>query len=512
MSVRFLDDLREYDAIVQARCREARARLSELLSGKLLTLAQARVHRVLIPMLGVYTPGSQALPAVSWGFVELVSKQGPIGTGEWSIDLDQTARRALTRLQAEPELNLLDPSLEKPLFMAWWDLVGQMLETPLHQLWSELFEVGFTPPERVPLAAYSWPRFPDADGSHEVTADSWPDFALTQVEAGFTTLKLSMTSYDPDEYVDIIARIRARIPAHIDIRIDAHGSWNFAEARRILSQLEPLRVSYFEQPLNALLPERFFPPGSVPTYAHRQGFQAEYYYRKLEELRKYTSIPFSDHWWTPPLIQPPQAHPMDNAWEPDWYLLERYDPVDISNPDIGLGVFGLWRLLQLARFMGLQITLHSNFELGLQSVFRGAMFSALGYYLESAGLYMGTAPRLCLPMDTEYNQVSDDVLIDGKLPIVEGHLDLSPSPGHGRRLDPERLARYRYSEHAVKPHRDHALRLLHDYQLDRPRTRTMAGWPKGKGPERIGRLTYPYDLTAILGLESQQDVDVELNM
>ena len=69
------------------------------------------------------------------------------------------------------------------------------------------------------------------------------------------------------------------------------------------------------------------------------------------------------------------------------------------------------------------------------------MFAALGYYPETAGLYLGTMPRLCMAMDTEYNHVSDDVLVGGKLPITGGHLP-SERPGHGLKLDPERLGRY----------------------------------------------------------------------
>ena len=506
--MREIDDLRAFDGFLKKRCVEVRSRLDEMLGTKRLTLAEARVHRVLLPMHGVYTPGLQALPAVSWGFVELVTREGPVGTGEWSIDVDRNARDALARLRDDPSLNLLDSSFEEPLFMAWWDLVGQVLEMPLHRLWAELFEVGFDPPDRIPLAAYSWPRFPDAEGNDAVWADTWPDFAADQVDEGFGTLKLSMTTYDPEEYIDIIRRIRERIPAEIDIRIDSHGSWNFVEARRLLPDLEPLGISYFEQPFNALLPDRFYPPTHATVAG---GYQAEYYFRKLEELRPHTTIPFSDHWWTPPIVQPAGVPRMANAWEPDWHLIERYDPVDISNPDIGLGVFGLWRLLQLARFMGLHVTLHSNFELGLQSTFRGAMFSALGYYPDSGGLYLATSPRLCLPMDTEYNQVRDDVLVGGKVPFVEGNFELSAESGHGRRLDPERVEQYSYTEQAVRSHRSYSLQIFDNYQLDLPRRKRMAGWPKGAGPERLDRIAYPYDLTSILGIDRPQDVDVELN-
>jgi len=112
--------------------------LRDELAGHKLTLREARRHRVLVPMVGVYTPGWQALPACSWEFVELVTREGPVGTGEWSLQLDQPAIDALQRLADNPDKNLLDDDLEIPLFMAWWDLAGQVLGKPLHRLWAVL--------------------------------------------------------------------------------------------------------------------------------------------------------------------------------------------------------------------------------------------------------------------------------------------------------------------------------------------------------------------------------------
>ena len=505
-----IGDLRDFDRFLRQRSRELRDHLRDLLGDRRLTLAKVNRRKVLLPMVGVYTPGWQALPACSWEFVELVTREGLVGTGEWSVELEGATENALEQLKDTPTKNLLDNDLELPLFMAWWDLVGQLLGKPLHQLWAELFEVGFEPPAAVPLAAYSWQRFPDAEGNGAVTYESWPSFAAEQCRDGYRTLKLSMSSYEPDDFIDLIARIRAAVPGDVDIRIDTHGSWNFVEARRIVPQLESYRISYIEQPFNALLPQRFYPPGSPPPY-HSTGFQREYYFRKLEQLRQHTRIPFSCHWWTPPIVQPEGAHQRSDSWDFDWAMIARYDPVDIAVPDIGLGVFGLWRLVQMARFMGLHLTVHSNFELGLQSRFRGMMMSALGYYPETAGLYLGTTPRLCMAMDTEYNHVSDDVLVGGKLPIKGGFLPLGSDPGHGLKLDPERLGRFAYTEERIRPHRTYSKALYDNYRLDRPRRRTMSGWHKDPGVERISRQAYPYDLTGILGIDRRQDVDVELN-
>jgi L-alanine-DL-glutamate epimerase-like enolase superfamily enzyme len=504
-------DLREFDAHLRERSAAVRARLREELAGHRLTLREARVHRVLVPMVGLYTPGFQALPAWSWELVELVTDQGPVGTGEWSVALDADARAALARLRATPGANLLDDALELPLGMAWWDLVGQVLCEPLHLLFARLFDVGFTPPARVPLAAYSWQRFPDADGADAVTWETWPDFAAAQVGAGFRALKLSMTSYDPDDHVALVARIRERVPADVEIRVDAHGTWNVVEARRIMPALLDLGVSYIEQPIASLLPQRFYAGGAVPPRTRPGGFQREHYFRKLEELRRDVGLPISCHWWTPPIVQPPGVARGADRFEFDWYLMERYDPVEIAVPDVGLGAFGLFRLLQMARFCGLQLQLHSNSELGVQQSFRGALLAALGLYPASAGLYLGTMPRLCVAMDTEYNQVRDDVIAGGKLPLPDGHLELSPLPGHGRALDPERLAAYRATDERAAAYRAQAAAVRERYVLDRPRRRTLAGWPKPPGPEEFDRHVYPYDLTTMLGASTAQDVDVELN-
>ena len=83
-----LDDVRGFDAMLKGRVELYREKLADWLAPHKLTLAEARVNRVLIPMVGVYTPGWMALPAVSWEFVELVTDRGLVGTGEWSVDVE----------------------------------------------------------------------------------------------------------------------------------------------------------------------------------------------------------------------------------------------------------------------------------------------------------------------------------------------------------------------------------------------------------------------------------------
>ncbi len=507
----YIDDVRDFDAMLKRRVASFREKLADRLAPHRLTLGEAIVHKVLIPMVGVYTPGWQALPAVSWAFVELKTKQGLVGTGEWSVDLDGRARRCVEDLRTQPGRNLLELEFEEPLFMAWWDLVGQVLGEPLHRLWAELFEADFQPRDRVPMAAYTWQRFADKDGKDAITYETWPEFAAQRASEGFPAVKVSMTAYQPEDHIELIHRIREAVGRGTAIRIDAHGTWNYQEARRILQAVEDCDLEYAEQPVHSLLPQRFYPEAERLGERLSGGgsYQAEYYYRRMTALRGELRTPLSCHWW-PPIIHPPGASPMANLWEPDWYMLERYEGADVAVPDINLGPWGLWRFAQLAKFMGLHIAIHSNFELCTQLAFRGAMASALLQESERVGIYMGRAPRTCHPIDNETIHVSDDVIEGGQFDWSGGHLRLLEVPGHGLRLDPERLEKYRYTPEAVAPHRKHASEIYANYLLDRPRRTSLSGWPKRQAAERFDRHAWPYEVASILGAEDEQDVDIEL--
>jgi hypothetical protein len=60
-------------------------------------------------------------------------------------------------------------------------------------------------------------------------------------------------------------------------------------------------------------------------------------------------------------------------------------------------------------------------------------------------------------------------------------------------------------------HRQLACKLYANYLLDRPRRKTMSGWPKRQAAERFDRHAWPYEVASILDAEQKQDIDVELN-
>src|SRR5260370_39283476 len=97
-----ISDVRDFDDMLKRRIGLYREKLKDWLAPHRLTLAEARVHKVLIPMVGVYTPGLAALPAVSWEFIELATKEGLTGTGKRSNQLDDQARLCFQQLKQSP--------------------------------------------------------------------------------------------------------------------------------------------------------------------------------------------------------------------------------------------------------------------------------------------------------------------------------------------------------------------------------------------------------------------------
>lgn len=54
-----VDDIRDYDAVLKARIRSFQEKLRDWLAPHRLTLAEARVHKVLVPMVGCIHPGGR---------------------------------------------------------------------------------------------------------------------------------------------------------------------------------------------------------------------------------------------------------------------------------------------------------------------------------------------------------------------------------------------------------------------------------------------------------------------
>jgi len=94
-----ISDIRDFDAMLLRRLKGFRSKFRDWLAPHTLTFAKARVHHVLMPMVGVYTPGWQALPAgpnrrARPGANGLIARRTPTRS---TICLVLTSTRTLTR-------------------------------------------------------------------------------------------------------------------------------------------------------------------------------------------------------------------------------------------------------------------------------------------------------------------------------------------------------------------------------------------------------------------------------
>ena len=119
-------------------------------------------------------------------------------------------------------------------------------------------------------------------------------------------------------------------------------------------------------------------------------------------------------------------------------MLARYDAADISAPDFSYCVvspLAAWRIYEVARYLGMGLTMHSAYELGVSVMMRMHIASfALAYDLPVILPTWGESPvpGSAYAIDGHYNQWVDDVLLgrqDGLRARIPDH---SRRAGAGR--------------------------------------------------------------------------------
>ena len=344
------------------------------------------MHHVLMPMVGALHAGLAGVARLVVG-VRRAGRRTKGRSAPASGRSQSTSPRTtrIERLRAAPAANLLDDEWEIPLFMAWWDLVGQVLGKPLHAALGGALRRGLRAAlaraaGRLFVAALPRCRGPRRRDVRELAAVRGPagrggllDAQALDDELRARRLRRARGAHPRGDPA------RGRHPHRRARHVERdRGAPHHAGARALPRLL--YRAAVRLAAAAALLRGRAPCPSGRAAASSASTTSAS-----SRSCARDTAMPISCHWWTPPIVQPAGVSRAADAWEFDWYLIERYDPVDISVPDIGLGVFGLWRLFQMTRFMGLHLQIHSNSELGLQQSMRGAMFAALGYYPESRG-------------------------------------------------------------------------------------------------------------------------------
>jgi L-alanine-DL-glutamate epimerase-like enolase superfamily enzyme len=175
----------------------------------------------------------------NWAVLELckvTSDTGHVGWGETVIHYtwQRVTDAAVERVKgASPAEMMNDDSLGSGLQMALFDLVGKILEVPVHRL------LGSKVRDWVPI---SW-------WSIDASPEDWAAEAADAVAAGYTSFKNK-----PRPWWDIVAQVDAIskvVPPHFKLDLDANQTWqNAATAIPIIKKLEPYtNVAMFESPI-----------------------------------------------------------------------------------------------------------------------------------------------------------------------------------------------------------------------------------------------------------------------
>lgn len=123
--------------------------------------------------------------------------------------------------------------------VALWDLQGRILGRPVHELLG---------------GAHRTELVPYATGFYRMEGREYPQEAVEEakrhVAKGFTGFKIKV-GYGIAEDLKVISAVREAVGPDIFIAIDANCAYDAPTARRLLLEMDPLKVHFFEEPLKA---------------------------------------------------------------------------------------------------------------------------------------------------------------------------------------------------------------------------------------------------------------------
>jgi len=277
--------------------------------------------------------------------------------------------------------------------VAFLDLQARSLGMPLVDL------LGGAVRDRVPFSAYLFLKYAEHLGS-PYKPDRWgegisPEQMVAQArtmieENGFKSIKLKAgTLLGPEHEVACIKALRQAFP-EAPLRIDPNGNWSVETSLR-MAELLGDDLEYYEDPCPGL--------------------------EGMAEVHKRTGIPLAT-----------------NMVVTDFDEFRR--SVALGSVQIVLADHHYWGGLRdtqiLARMcdtFGLGVSMHSNSHLGISLMAMTHVAAAV--------------PNLSYACDTHYpwQEPDEEVIKGGKLPIVDGCVALTRTPGLGVELDYDQLAK-----------------------------------------------------------------------
>ena len=285
------------------------------------------------------------------------------------------------------------------------DLIGKTVGKPVCDL------IGGRVRDRVPFSAY--PFYKHAGGGGEgddAREDKYgeclsPETLVEQVirmreEYGFKSIKFKAGVLHPDEEIETIKQLYRELGPDIPLRIDPNSAWTVDTSVRVGQELaeELGRGGYLEDPTATI------------------SGMAEVRRRLLAEG---IDTPLATNVAVTCFEDLPEAIKEDAA------------QIILCDHHYWGGMRQVQHLAKLCQTFGLGVSMHSNNHLGI---------SLMGMAHVAAA-----SPHLTYACDTHYpwQTEEDEVVAGGRVPIVEGCVEITDKPGLGVELDCDQLARGR---------------------------------------------------------------------
>jgi len=217
---------------------------------------------------------------------------------------------------------------------------------------------------------------------------------------GFTEIKLKGGVLDPDQEIETIKLLRAEFGPRYPLRIDPNCAWSVETSVRVGRELK----------------EELSDGGYLEDPTATMDGMAEVRRRLLAEGN---ATPLASNVATTAFEHLPVAKQLDAV------------QIVLSDPHYWGGIRNQQHLSKFCEVLGLGMSMHSNNHLGVSMMIMAHASAA--------------CPHLTYACDTHYPWQTeiDEVVLGGRVPIVNGCVEIPDKPGLGVELDYDQLARGR---------------------------------------------------------------------
>lgn len=217
-------------------------------------ITSVEIYKMDLNIAYVLTISLGSTPSAENILIKLNTDEGIVGWGEGSPYSFISGETQATSIEAakflgklligkdptaiEENLTLLKrylpthPSVRSAFDMAMWDILGKESNQPVYKL----------------LGGKNRQLRTDKTMGHENSAEAVQKIAQAYLDDGFNEIKMKTGRSGKIDYQHVKA-VRDLVGEEVHVKIDSNQGWDLAESLKNARLMEPLNLTYFEQPL-----------------------------------------------------------------------------------------------------------------------------------------------------------------------------------------------------------------------------------------------------------------------